>query len=253
MSGTTTNNRTLTGGSPRAESGVFARSLTNVRFGKFGRLRASLSLVTVALAVTGCNIRQPVTDDARITATTVRPSFQAGEMRSVAASDGSVNLLALRLAAINDAVGRWRSASDLRVAHAAAEEARNLVVGPTGPYYGDADRNGAIAGRSNIGLLPGRAGQPGLARHTDGACVVRDILGGDWEQPAQRWSLLETAIKEWSPSTNTFPRLRSHPQRIAGWATLTLASKQVSMAREFGSHAQIHSTVSRGAVGACKL
>jgi len=155
--------------------------------------------------------------------------------------------------AIDGAVRRWRGAPDLRVALAAAEEARNLVVGPRGPLYGDADRDGAVAGASDIGLLPGLAGEAGLARATDGACVFRDILGGGWELPARRWSVLEAAINAWSPSKNTFPGLPSHPQRIVGWAALTLSSRNFVMARAYGKHAQLHIDASRAALVACKL
>jgi hypothetical protein len=92
-----------------------------------------------------------------------------------------------------------------------------------------------------------------FAQPGDGACVVRDILGGGWEQPARRWSILETAIEAWSPSRNTFPSLPSHPQRIIRWATLTLSSRQLATARGYDEHAQLHIDVSRAALVACKL
>ncbi|MBA3576755.1 MAG: hypothetical protein H0W39_03945, partial [Sphingomonas sp.] len=160
--------------------------------------------------------------------------------------------LAERIAAIDAAVVRWRSAGDLAVARKAAEEARNLVVGPGGPFYGDGDGDGAIAGATETGLLPGRAGEPGLASGSSSACVERDVLGGDWSDPAGRWAILERAIADWRPANNTFPSLPSHPQRIVGWATLTLATDSLAAARDFGGHAQIHANVSSRALTACR-
>lgn len=159
--------------------------------------------------------------------------------------------LEARLAAIDDAVARWRSAPDLAAARRSAEEARNLVVGPHGPLYGDADQDGTIEGFSTIGLLPGLGGEPGLATATVGPCVERDILGGSWADPAARWSVLASAIAAWTPSNNTFPALPSHPQRIVGWATLTLATAELATALEYGGHAQLHIDVALRAVTDC--
>lgn len=221
---------------------------------RFSRLRPLLSMALLMLpAVAGCNVREPVPDSAPITATAKKTSSPAAAIRKSGASETPAGVLELRLAAIHGAVRRWRQASDLRVAHAAAEEARNLIVGAAGPYYGDSDRDGSVAGASSSGLLPGRLGEAGLAQPGDGACVVRDILGGSWEQPARRWSILETAIEAWSPSRNTFPSLPSHPQRIIGWATLTLSSRQLATAREYGEHARLHIDISRAALVACEL
>ncbi len=221
---------------------------------RFSRLCPLLSMAMLTLpAVAGCNAREPGPDSAPITATAKETSSPAAAIRKGGASERPAGVLQLRLAAIDGAVRRWRQASNLRVAHDAAEEARNLIVGAAGPYYGDSDRDGSVAGASSRGLLPGRSGEAGLAQPGDGACVVRDILGGGWEQPARRWSILEAAIEVWSPSRNTFPSLPSQPQRIVGWATLTLSSRQLATARGYGEHAQLHSDISRAALVGCKL
>lgn len=157
-----------------------------------------------------------------------------------------------RLALIENAVGRWRRAANLTEAKSAAEEARNLVVGEAGPYFGDADRDGVTRGASKSGLLPGLRGEEALARPEDGDCVVRDILGGSWNEPSKRWAVLDTAIKSWSPSRNTFPMLPSHPQRIVGWATLALSTDSLAMAKEYGGHAQLHINVSSNSLAQCQ-
>jgi hypothetical protein len=159
--------------------------------------------------------------------------------------------LEARLVAIDAAVDRWRSAADLASARRAAEEARNLVVGPAGPGYGDTDGDGTVEGATDIGLLPGLGGQPGLATGDAGACVGRDVLGGSWADPARRWSIMQAAIDAWSQTNNTFPSLPSHPQRIVGWATLALAAPDLATALEYGGHAHLHIDVALGAVTAC--
>ena len=167
-----------------------------------------------------------------------------------AATEGS-SAFEQRLAAIEAAIGTWSDAPDIATAHRAAETARNLVVGPAGPYYGDSDRDGTVSGASGIGFLPGRGGEAGIARADMNACVARDVLGGDWSDPRERWAILDRAIKAWSPTNNPFPTLPSHLQRIVGWASLTLASQDVAKAREFASHARLHSDVSRKALESC--
>lgn len=157
-----------------------------------------------------------------------------------------------RLALIEDAIGRWRRAATLTEAKSAAEEARNLVVGEAGPFYGDSDRDGVTRGASKSGLLPGLRGEEAVAQAEDGDCVVRDILGGSWNEPSKRWAVLDTAIKSWSPSRNTFPMLPSHPQRIVGWATLALSTDSLGMAKEYGGHAQLHIQVSSEASARCE-
>jgi len=160
--------------------------------------------------------------------------------------------LSERVAAVDAAVGRWRTAGDLPAARRAAEEARNLIGGPAGPMFGDADGDGVIAGQRADGLLPGVGGEPGLASGSSSACVERDVFGGDWSDPAGRWAILARAIAKWSPGNNSFPALPSHPQRIMGWATLALATDNLVTAREFGRHAQIHADVSSRAVRGCR-
>ena len=157
-----------------------------------------------------------------------------------------------RLDAIDGAITRWQAATELSAAHAAAEEARNLIVGPAGPSYGDADGDRTVGGASDAGLLPGLEGQPGVAADTDGPCVARDVLGGSWAEPAARWATLDEAIQAWSPSNNTFPALPSHPQRIVGWSTLTLATDDLATALEYGGHARLHIDISRNAATDCR-
>ena len=212
------------------------------------RVRVITILAMFAPVATACESRDRVADKAPIVTATL-PSVPADKERS---ATEPVAGLSARLAAIDGAVRRWRGASDLRTAHAAAEEARNLVVGPAGPYYGDADRDGIITGASNVGLLPGIAGQAALTQWGQGACIDRDVLGGSWRKPARRWSVLAAAIKGWSRSNNTFPSLPSHPQRVVGWATLTLSTEQLKTAREYAGHAQLHVNVARAALARCK-
>lgn len=171
---------------------------------------------------------------------------------NVEPADGAAAELGPRLALIEDAIGRWRRAANLTEARSAAEEARNLVVGEAGPYYGDADRDGVTRGASKSGLLPGLRGEEALAQPEDGDCVVRDILGGSWNEPSKRWAVLDTAIKSWSPSRNTFPMLPSHPQRIVGWAALALSTDSLGMAKEYGGHALLHIEVSSEALAHCE-
>ncbi|MDQ3079159.1 MAG: hypothetical protein M3R03_04080 [Pseudomonadota bacterium] len=171
---------------------------------------------------------------------------------SVETSNDKAAELGPRLTLIEHAIGRWRRAANLTEAKLAAEEARNLVVGAAGPYYGDADRDGVIRGASKSGLLPGLGGEEAVAQPGNGNCVVRDILGGSWNEPFKRWSILDAAIKSWTRSHNTFPTLPSHPQRIVGWATLTFSTNNLVTAREYGGHAQLHIDVSTKAFTQCE-
>ncbi|MDP3208788.1 MAG: hypothetical protein Q8M65_06535 [Rhodoglobus sp.] len=168
---------------------------------------------------------------------------------SPAAVDASE--LGARLEAIDSAIAQWRDATDLPSVWRAAEEVRNLVVGPDGPYYGDSDGDGTVGGANSEGVLPGLEGQPGLAQGTDSPCVESDVLGGSWADAAERWSILRTAIVEWAPSNNTFPSLPSHPQRIVGWATLALESDDLVAAVEYGGHANLHVDISMAALTEC--
>ena len=200
------------------------------------RLTGFVAIALTALVVVGCG--------------------STGQSRGVASPSGLIasadpRPLETRLNAIGGAVHRWRSATDLAAARRSAEEARNLVVGPHGPSYGDADGNGTVDGASAIGLLPGLGGEPGLATAAAGPCVERDVLGGSWANPAAHWSLLEAAIAAWTPSNNTFPGLPSQPQRIVGWATLSLVTAELPTALEYGGHAQLHIDAALEAVSNC--
>jgi hypothetical protein len=148
-------------------------------------------------------------------------------------------------------VSEWRGARSLDGARAAAEIAANLVVGPNGPGYGDRDGDGEIGGETDDGVLPGLGGEPpGLASllPADDECVQRDVLGGSWSDPAGRWGEMLAAIDAWSPSSNTMPSLASHPMRIVGWATFTLATDDLDEAHEYGGHARLHVDVAADAL-----
>ncbi len=156
-----------------------------------------------------------------------------------------------RLQAIADAVDRWERADDLATAKTGAEAARNLITGPFVRSYGDTDGDGEVAGASGIGLLPGEQGQRGLVTSLASDCVERDVLGGSWDDAAGRWDELRRRIDAWTPTDNTFPALPSHPQRVVGWASLTLDAPTLDLAKEYAGHAQIHVRVSRDAVDRC--
>lgn len=156
-----------------------------------------------------------------------------------------------RLAALQAAVDGWQQADDLPSAKAAAETARNLITGPDVTGYGDLDGDGRTGGASGTGLLPGEQGQPGLVTSPAPACVERDVLGGSWTDPAARWEEVRTRIAAWRPTDNTFPALPSHPQRVVGWASLTLATPSLELAREYAGHAQLHVRVAREALTGC--
>ena len=161
-------------------------------------------------------------------------------------------LIGDRLDALDDAVAEWADASTLDGVTVAAEAARNLVVGPNGPGYGDANGDGVVSGESSIGLLPGLDGEPGLvASDPQRDCVGADVLGGSWEDPAARWQLAVTAAEEWTPRNNPFPTLPSHPQRVYGWATLALGESDLDAAVEFASHARLHVDITRSALATC--
>ena len=154
-----------------------------------------------------------------------------------------------RVDTIDDAVDVWRNATSVASAHSAAESALNLVVGPNGPGYGDRDGNGVVSGATEVGLLPGLDGTPtGLAMLlSPSECVARDILGGTWTEPGDEWNRMLTAIDEWRPDNNTMPTLPSHPMRVVGWATFTLASTSLDDAHEYAGHANLHVNITRRA------
>lgn len=208
----------------------------------------------LALALSACSAAGDGAAEAAPTAPSAGPSATASPALSSPVAPPNAGGTAAydeRLSRIEAAIRQWQSAPDLKTAHRAAETARNLVVGPDGPWYGDADRDGTVAGASAHGLLPGGRGQPGIAAAGLNPCIDRDVRGGDWSNPGERWAILDRAIRVWSPTNNPFPRLPSHPQRIVGWATLALASDDLAKAREFAGHARIHSDVSRQALESC--
>lgn len=157
----------------------------------------------------------------------------------------------VRLEQLQAASDRWERAEDLASAQEAAEAVRNLVTGPDVTGYGDLDGNGRTGGASTIGLLPGEQGQPGLVTSPGPACVERDVLGGSWSDPSARWAEVRTRVAAWSQTNNTFPALPSHPQRVVGWASLTLAAPTLELAREYAGHAQLHVRITREALNGC--
>ncbi len=167
---------------------------------------------------------------------------------------------------LSAAVDRWAAAGSIGDARAAAEEVANLVVGVDGPGFGDRDGSGSTAGSVDRGLLPGIDGRPsGLALDlqttharypdlcVDAEVLQRDVLGGDWSDPADRYRIMEEAIDAWTPSGNTMPSLPSHPMRVVGWATFTLAldpdaPDALATAHEYAGHARIHVDVAKNAL-----
>lgn len=135
--------------------------------------------------------------------------------------------------------------------HSFAESVGNLVVGPTGPGYGDTDRDGKVAGKVADGLLPGLAGAPGLASDDPNECTRRDVLGGSWADPEARWADLKERIDDWRPDNNRFPELPSHAQRVVGWSTLALGADSVAEIREYAGHAIGHVQVVQAAISDC--
>lgn len=157
--------------------------------------------------------------------------------------------VAERLEAIGAAVVSWADAATVADAHAAAETAANLVVGPNGPGFGDRDGDGSIRGEEPAGLLPGFDGIPvGIAQLSVSDCIDRDVLGTTASDENAGWDEMLAAIDSWAPDNNTMPTLDSHPMRIVGWATFTLASESLEDAHEYASHARLHVTVSQAAL-----
>ena len=176
--------------------------------------------------------------------------IEPGAATTTPASNDAATTLRERLDLLDSLVTDWRQATTIEDAHAAAEAAANLIVGPGGPNYGDRDANGTIEGATEAGVLPGLVGAPtGLANSLDNnECIVADVLGGTWDDPAARWTTMLTAIDEWRPAHNTMPTLPSHPMRVVGWATFTLASDSLEAAHEYAGHAQLHVNVSIAAL-----
>lgn len=211
------------------------------RLGTFNR---KITILLVPLALVSCGSQEHNTPNPRA----------IGLVQTAPAQplQPSAETLKARLKALDRAVGRWQGASRLHVAHEAAEEARNLIVGPSGPYYGDANGDGKVAGAITVGILPGLKGGSSLARPDDNACVIADVRGGSWREPAKRWSELQSAISRWTPARNTFPSLPSHVQRVVGWATLTLKSDNLAEARAHAKHARLHVDIALLALDSCR-
>jgi len=216
----------------------------------FLRVGTTTLAVLALLIGAGCAASSPLARTSTAGATSAPAAPRPSSSSSTQAASQRA-ALEDRLAQIADAVRLWQTARDLPEARRAAERARNLIVGAAGPYYGDADGDGTLQGASERGLLPGLRGEPGIAGSEDGACVVRDILGGAWSDPAARWAELDARIREWAPARNTFPTLASHPQRIVGWATLALRAGSVAEAVEYSAHARLHSDISQQALTDC--
>jgi predicted small lipoprotein YifL len=175
----------------------------------------------------------------------------ASEPPPTPAGSSDAAMVSARLTAIEGAIAAWRHAPDVASAHRFAEAARNLVVGPGGPGYGDRDGDGVISGFSESGLLPGLGDETGVLRAGLNPCVERDLRGGDWAHPRDRWAELERTIAAWTPRNNPFPKLRSHPQRIVGWASLALDSTDLKQIHDYAGHAALHAEVSRRALDDC--
>ncbi len=153
-----------------------------------------------------------------------------------------------RVEQVQQQVDLWRDASTLDGAQAAAAQARLLITGPD--VAGLASPAG-IRADVDEGLLPDDSDGPGLASSV-ADCAGPDLLGGSWDDQAQRWTILRTAIDEWGPDNNTFPSLPSHPQRVVGWATLTLGTTSLDRAHEYSGHAQLHVDAARDALADCR-
>jgi len=83
------------------------------------------------------------------------------------------------------------------------------------------------------------------------AAKAAAVLGGSWADAAGRWQEVRTRVAAWSQTNNTYPALSSHPQRVVGWASLTLAAPTLELAREYAGHAQLHVRVTREALNGC--
>lgn len=209
--------------------------------------------IQLVTALGACSSSQPSRQSSvEVAQTEAGQLGQAAPLAASAPEPSAPDSLSTRLAAVDHAVSRWARASTLSAAKDAAEGARNLIVGASGPSYGDANGDGRIAGAAHVGLLPGLNGEMGLAGSNDNACVIADVLGGSWRQPAKRWSQLESAIAGWRPARNTFPSLPSHPQRVVGWASLTLKADSLAEAHEYARHARLHVDISLRALTSCR-
>ena len=221
---------------------------SKIAFSKLGGTKV------VAVALAGAWLLAACGDDGGTTdtggsETTASESAASETSASEGAADSSA--IADRLDAIQVAIDDWAGAETIEEAHVAAETAHNLVSGTETLGAGDRDGDGTVGGDVDAGLLPAQDGSTGLVADLPEECDLVDVLGGDWSDPEQRWETVQTAIEEWAPTNNTFPDLPSHPQRIVGWATLTLRSDDLDEAHEYSGHAQLHLDVARDAIEAC--
>ena len=196
----------------------------------------NLKLHTVALACVVGLAACGGTDDGAATDSDLTSTEAANE------SGVDDSPVAERIEEIQVAVDAWASAESVAQAHAAAETAINLVSGPNAPLSGDSDGDGTVQGESASGLLSGVDGTPaGLATEIGpSVCVVRDVLGSTADDAAAGWAETLAAIDAWDPDNNTMPSLLSHPMRVVGWASFTLASDDLDDAHEYAGHAQLH-------------
>ncbi|MDY7103096.1 MAG: hypothetical protein S0880_18090 [Actinomycetota bacterium] len=215
-----------------------------------------LALVIGVAALAACTDDDDATssDDAALDDGGTGDDAGAGDGPSGDAGAGDVDpvtAVAARLEAIEGAALRWQDAATVVDARSAAEAARNLVVGPDVDRYGDGDGDREVSGAVEIGLLPGQSGEPGLVSEVADECLEPDVLGGSWDDPAARWDELTQVLDAWSPTSNTMPRLASHPMRIVGWATLAIETDDLAEAQEYAGHALLHVDVSVDAVADC--
>ena len=169
---------------------------------------------------------------------------------NVSSESTDVGSVLARIEAIEMAVAIWRPATSIEDAQVAAETAANLIVGPNGPGFGDRNGDGVVDGKSAVGVIPGLDGTPvGLANSlSDNGCVKRDVLGGAWTDPGAQWAAMLSAIETWRLDNNTMPTLASHPMRIVGWATFSLASESLDEIHEYGGHASLDVDITRRAL-----
>lgn len=212
------------------------------------------SLVIAVLLVTACSNPEPGPEvSGRVVTAAAEPGTAVVSTDLAPGSKPTDRAeLEARVDAIDAAIAEWRGARTLAAAKAGAEKARNLVTGPAGPAYGDVDRDGTLGGEVDSGLLPGLGGEAGLASARPNPCVIADVLGGDFSEASARWATMDRAIANWRTGNNTFPSLPSHPQRIVGWATLTLQRANLAQAKNYAGHAQLHADKTRAAITRCK-
>lgn len=209
-------------------------------------MRGSGIRVWAVVAVIGLSACGGTSSTDDVANTEVLPGGEDPSTTTTVVVDADTASFAGRMNAIDEAVAAWRDALSVEDAQAAAEAAANLIVGPNGPGYGDRNGDGVVGGEATAGVLPGLDGTPeGLATPlVANGCIRRDVLGGPWDDPGAEWGAMLAAIDEWRPDNNTMPTLASHPMRVVGWATFTLASDSLDEAHEYAGHAKLHVDIS---------